>query len=800
MSTVTRALDIFSEAVTLDDASRCAYLDQACGADTLLRTQVEKMLNADAKMGAFLEQPIAAKRFDRSGEQLGKYRLDLLIGSGGMGSVYRATRADGAFDKPVAIKLLMFDAGDLRTRFLQERRILGNLSHSHIATLLDVGNDANGAPYFVMEYIDGVPITQYVREHGLDLRAKIELFLPILDAVQNAHSQLVVHRDIKPGNVFVDSHGVAKLLDFGIAKLLGDTTRDSAKTQTGIGPLTPEYASPEQVRGQPTGTPSDIYSLGILLYEVLVGQRPYEIDDTSPSGIERVVCHTEPVRPSTLSALSSGAGNARDLDAIVLKALAKSAQRRYASCAEFSSDLKRWLSGLTVLARESTTRERLARYMRRHKLGVSVAAATSLALMVGLAVALWQAQVAREQTRIARSERDRAQRINQFLTDTLGAANPADLGRKATVLDVLQRARLVALNDLAEDPETAATTQLALSRTYRSLGDYSTARDCGIAAVDAAKRAGDSAVLIDADLALGSAHFDLGNYNEARAVLSDARNRALQQGSSMQRGTAAAQLGQVENEQGNTDDAGRWFDVALAELPKSAADQRATTLNGYGFSQHQRGDEAAAADLYRQAAAVITQAYPHGNPVLATYLGNLAASLRGLGKLDEANTVLLDQVLPRQIEQLGENHPDVIWTLCSLVGIERDRKNPEAALKYAIRAKAAAENLPDENDWKAYAFEKYGTTLIFADRSSEAIPILQRALAIDKAVLPEDNASIASVESALGLAQSQTGDRAGGEALARSAYARLLKKYGEKNQYTVVAKANLDSIASSPAR
>ncbi len=710
-----------------------------------------------------------------------------------MGSVYRAVRADGAFDKPVAIKLLIFDAGDLRSRFAQEQRILGNLHHANIATLLDVGRDTNGAPYFVMEYIDGVPITRYVRERELSVAGRIELFLPILDAVQSAHSQLIVHRDIKPGNVLVDTQGTPKLLDFGIAKLLDDSV--AAKTRTGIGPLTPEYASPEQVRGQPVGTPSDLYSLGVLLYELVTGKRPYEIVDTSPIGIERVVGDTEPLRPSARVDMGQVRGNARDLDAVLLKAMAKSPAQRYASCTEFAADLRRWLNAEAVIAREPPTRERIARYVRRHRFGVAVGAAASIALAVGSALALWQAHIAREQARVAVIERDRAARVNKFLTDALGAANPADMGRKASVIDVLARARKLADKELAGEPASAAITQLVLSETYRALADFSAARDCAERAVAAATRAGDATLQIDADFALASALYDLGDFKGAQTSADRARAQAVAQGSAKQRGDAATLLGQIAAENGDANRAVGWYEQAMRELPEDDRIDRASVLNNLGAALHQKGDDAGSLAKYREAIALVAD---DGDAATTSFFGNLAAALRRNGRLDEAVEVLTSKVLPKQIELLGENSPDVIWTLSNLVTYEYERNDKVAMLDYARRAYAAAEHLPDENEWKNVAIKKYGLSLLRSDRAAEAVPVLERAVAMSRASLPAGHYNIGSAESALGLARCMSGDRAGGEALARGAYERLLAKYGEKYETTITAKKNLDKILALP--
>lgn len=784
-----KTLRLFEQALDLEDDERDAFLQRECAGDVVLRAEVQALLDADAAAGDFLAQPITAS--GRSGERLGAYRLTRLIGNGGMGSVYCAERADGAFDKPVAIKLLLFDAGDLRTRFALEQRILGALSHRNIASLLDVGQDRNGAPYLIMEYVQGSAITAYVHDHQLDQRARIALFLKILDAVQTAHSQLIVHRDIKPSNVLVDGHGEPKLLDFGIAKLLDHDA--PAMTRTGRGPLTPEYASPEQVRGDPIGVASDIYSLGVLLYELTTGERPYRIDVTRASAIEKIVCHTDPPRPSTRLASPRIGGNVRDLDAIVLKALEKQAARRYVSCAAFADDLQRWLDGREVLARQAPWAERSMRVLRRHRLAAAVAATATITLVAGSAVALWQAHVAQEQAQIASSERDRAQRINHFLTDTLAAANPADLGRKATVVQVLERARQLADKELAGDPQSAASAQLVLAQSYRALGDFDAAQACGEAALKAARQRGDFATVIDAESTLGNVYFDKSNLPQARAMYEQARADALLHGDASQRGNSALELGLIENEEGNAAKARSWLKLAVTELPVEATIERATALDSSGFAADLGGDKITAIALRREAIASMTRAFPRGHPLTATFSVNLANALQKDGQLDEA-VKILDGVLPLQVETLGEYHSDVVWTLTILMGIERKRGHLDAALGYAQRAYETAQHLSDDNDWKAYAFEKYGDTLIAADRAREALPILQKALDIDLAMLPAEHQSIGAVESLLALAQSKIDGRPSGEPLAQAAYARLLAKYGAASDFTIAAKSRLEQI------
>ncbi|HEX4481637.1 MAG TPA: serine/threonine-protein kinase [Rudaea sp.] len=798
MTDPRRAMQLFEQAIALEPSQRERFLTTECGDDTDLRTEIDALIRADSDAGDFLERPVAQPG-NRVGERLGAYRLIALIGSGGMGTVYKAERADRAFAKPVAIKLLLFDAGDLRTRFALEQRILGALSHPNIASLLDVGQDANGAPYLVMEYVEGQPITRYAHDRELDLRTRVELFCKILDAMQTAHSQLVVHRDIKPGNVLVDTHDEPKLLDFGIAKLLDGSV--SVATRTGLGPLTPEYASPEQVRGEPIGTGSDIYSLGVLLYELVTGERPYQIDDTRPASIEHIVCEFDPPRPSTrlprVRSNERADGNRRDLDAVILKAMEKQPAKRYASCATFAEDLQRWLDGVQVHAREPALGERATRFVRRHRFGVSVATAASLALLAGSAVAVWQAHLAREQANIARLERDREQRINRFLTDMLGAANPADLGRKATVMQVMQRAQQLADKELADDPEAAASAQLTIAQSFRALGDLDQAQSAAEAGLRSAEKNGDHSTIINALTTLGDVYFDKANLPQSRKLFERAHDEAQAFGDADARGLAALELGLLSNEEGDPKTAQRWLNAALIAFPPSAAEKRATTLDSLGYAAYLTGDQEASIRYRRDAIALMQSAFPNGHPVIAAFSVNLATALQHAGCFEESEQLLL-KTLPMQIEMFGDHASDVLWTLVTLAGTERHMNRFDDALVHAKRAYDIALTLSDDNDWKAYAFEKYGSTLTEANRAKEALPILEKALVIDKSMLPADHQSIASVESELGLAHSIADRKRSGEPLARAAYDRLREKYGADNDYTVAAKGRLDKILALP--
>jgi eukaryotic-like serine/threonine-protein kinase len=787
----SHTMKVFERALALEGDARAAFLAHECADDEQLRNDVAELLDADAAAVSsdFLARPIEASG-DRSGERIGAYRLVQLIGSGGMGSVYRAERADGAYAKPVAIKLVLFDAGDLRARFALEQRILGAFSHPNIASLLDVGNDGNGAPYLVMELVQGEPITTYVEGHKSAIRARVALFLKILDAVQTAHSHLVVHRDIKPSNVLVDVHGEPKLLDFGIAKLLGEGSQTATRTR--LGPLTPEYASPEQVRGEPLGTGSDIYSLGVLLYELVTGARPYRIDDRRPSAIEHVVCQTEPARPSTHLTSRQAGGSLRDLDAVILKSLEKSARRRYVSCAAFADDLHHWLDGGPVKARNPTVAERALRFVSAHRFGASLVATASITLLVGTAAALWQA---REATRA----RDRAERINGFLQDMLGAADHSNLGRNAKLGDVLDTARRNAEIVLNDDPGTLAATEMTLAKAYDTLGDLDNAMQSANAALAVARKSQLPSLMLDAEIALSNVLINRGEFDAAEKMLKQAHKDAVDVGTARQRGDSAGELGFLETKRGNPADAQRWLETALKELPSNLVELRAAAMNDLSVAQDSAGDFPAALNTIRQCIALLRATYPKGHPLLSQALGNYATALDDSGQHDAASATF-DESLQMKIALLGEDHYSVIGTLSTMTWRSVQQGDTASALAYGARAWAGAQKLSPENPSIDYAAITYAQALMLADRSREALPLIEVALKMRKARLSPDSPYVINTESVLGLAEVQAGDAAGGEALAQSAYARQLEKLGAKHQLTEIAKARLAQITTLEAR
>lgn len=453
------------------------------------------MLAADDEAGEPLLQ-IAARASDSLrieaaqdesilGRQIGVWRITAMLGHGGMGAVYEVQRADAAYSQRAALKLIRAasDSPTARSRFLRERQTLAQLQHPNIATLLDGGISAQGAPYFVMEYIDGQPIVRWCDERGLGLRQRVELFAQVLEAVGYAHRNLVVHRDLKPSNLLVDRDGHVKLLDFGIAKQLkGDDL-----TQTGDRALTFEYASPEQLQQAPITTATDIWQLGVVLHRLLSGSHPFGITEETPlprqlqqlegapEPLTRAAAHASAEEAASRGAPSPQALSASmrgGLAAIVATCLQREPEARYASVDALAADLRRWLDGRPVAAAPLGRRERAWLWLRRNRLLAASTAAVAAALIVGTSVSLWQAREARLQARLAELQSANARAALQFLVDTLAAAAPEQaLNTEVKVRTLLDKARAHLKEDAAMDPAVRQAVQRQLGRLYFSLGE-----------------------------------------------------------------------------------------------------------------------------------------------------------------------------------------------------------------------------------------------------------------------------------------------------------------------------------------
>jgi eukaryotic-like serine/threonine-protein kinase len=492
-----RALSPYiDEALTLSGEAQIAWLEALRAKDTEIARQVEALLEEHraAQQEGFLQRgpTISSNSAHLAGQELGAYKLLSPIGHGGMGVVWLAERSDGRFERKVAVKVLnvaLVGRGG-EERFKREGAILARLSHPHIAKLLDAGVTATGHPYLVLEHIDGESLEQYCDHRKLDVKARVRLFLAVLDAVAHAHANLIVHRDIKPSNVLVSKDGDVKLLDFGIAKLLQGEGQDGTPTlltREGGSALTPEYAAPEQVTGAPVTTATDVYGLGVLFYILLSGQHPAGKAVRSPAALFRAIVETEAPRLSaTASTAQDGFRSAADrgttsdklgralrgdLDTIAAKALKKNPEERYSSVSAFAEDLSRYLKEEPISARPDAFAYRATKFVRRNRTAVALATVAVVAILAGLAGTLVQARTARRERDAALRERDRANRITGFMTDMFKVSDPSQArGESITAREILDKAANQIESGLAKDPEAQAHMMFVMGEVYDNLG------------------------------------------------------------------------------------------------------------------------------------------------------------------------------------------------------------------------------------------------------------------------------------------------------------------------------------------
>jgi serine/threonine protein kinase len=498
---------VLHAALEMNPAERARYLDDACAHQGIARSDIESLVESFEESGTFLDEPapvaaaglaLEASRSCWTGRRLGAYQIVDELGEGGMGTVFRATRADGMYDKQVAIKVIRsgLSTSFFVERFRNESRILASLEHPNIARLLDGGVTEEALPYVVLEFVVGLPIDEYCEHHNLSMDDRLKLFRTVCSAVQYAHQNLVVHRDLKPANILVTEDGVPKLLDFGIAKILDPLSADirADRTLTIMRMMTPDFASPEQVRGEPITTVSDVYSLGVILYVLLTGKRPYRLRSTAPHEISKAVCDEEPERPSAAAlripedtrgtqsaprpAGTDGAPETQrlhralsgDLDNIVLKALRKDPDRRYATVDQLSEDIRRHLEDLPVSARPDTVMYRASKFIARHKAGVAAAVGVAVALVAGMAVALREARIAHdERVRAERRFNDVRKLANTLLFEVHDSIRDLSGATDARRL-ILERAQEY-LDSLAGDSRTDPGLLRELATAYQRLAN-----------------------------------------------------------------------------------------------------------------------------------------------------------------------------------------------------------------------------------------------------------------------------------------------------------------------------------------
>ena len=788
---------IFQAAADIAPELRPDYLSAECGADLELRRDVESLLQSADETFGFLAAPIehaaraVAAEPARPGRRIGPYQILRPLGEGGMGAVFLAARADDQYDRQVAIKLMHAGLGyspSMQARFRAERQILANLDHPNIARLLDGGvtpldDGASAAvPYLVMEYVDGVPIDQYCRRQSLSLDQRLRLFLVVCAAVEYAHKNLIVHRDIKPANILVPASGDPKLLDFGIAKLLDPEFVDdpAARTRPTERLLTPEYASPEQIRGEPVTTATDVHGLGLLLFELLTGRRPFPIATQSPLDAARIICEQEPGLPSaSVDSASNIADDARDLkgdlDNIVLMALRKEPARRYASVAQLSADVRAYLEGYPLLARTDHWTYRSRKFVRRHRFGVAAGLAMVLAL-AGFSTAM--GVLARRATR----EQEIAQRQAQFLADMFHASTPEQArGSTITARDLLDRGALRVDSEFAAEPEVRASLLENIATAYQSLGVLDQAEKLAERSYNLRSRIagpdnpGNANVL---DL-LATVIRLQGQYQKAEPLFRHSlaiRRRAL--GSDhIEVANTLTDLGECLYLEDKDSEAEPVLRQALAIDRRHGADFGATTRDYLALLVERKGGYPEAAALLGEAVDISRRTNGPDSPEYADYLHNLGSALIDTGDLPGAEAKLREALAIRR-KILGNNHPDLYYGLNNLAYVLLNEGDWKAAEPFARESLALTRRtLGAGHPLTANATNSLARILEAEGDFPEAERAFRQALEILRAANQAGGRSEAQIALNLAALELDRGQYAEAERLSRQS-AETLRKLG----------------------
>jgi len=863
----TQIQTLFNAVLAQDPDARDAFLHTACAGDPDLLAEVRSLLAADADAHPLLDS-LALEAMvlpadllpdgilPAEGEQVGPYRIVRPLGRGGMGAVFLAERADGQFEQQVALKLIRGSAasGQIVRRFQSERQILARLQHPHIARLLDGGLTEDGQPYFAMEYVDGVPLDAYCEVHDSTIEERIQLIGAACDAVQSAHRQLVVHRDLKPANILVTAGGQVKLLDFGIAKMLagaedgmGDPMGAPALTQTGHAVMTPAYAAPEQLRHEPVTTATDVYALGVVLYELLAGERPHDVAGCSPAEIERIVSEQAPRPPSAVAPAHRQRRLRGDLDTIVQKALRKEPERRYTSAEALADDLQRHLEGRPVEARPDTAGYRTRKFVQRHRAGVTATAA--VVVLIAALVAFYTTQLAQERDR-ARLEAATATQVSDFLQDLFTVSDPsASGGEDVSARTLLDEGAERIASELTGQPAVQARMMQVMGEVYQRLGAFDAAAPLlehsltlrrelsGVPPLDVAASLNSLAVLRQ----------ETGAYATADSLFRAAL--AIQE---EQRGpddpvvaTTLHNWGTLLHFQGHYDRADALFQRALAIRTAQFGEadlQTASTLNEIATLRFEQDDLDGAEALYRQTLDVRQAHFDGDHPDLAASLNNLAMVLRHKSQFDEAEVryrealamrerlydgphpdvahtlnhlarlysnmgdyataePIARRALAMRIEVFGEAHVETTASMGNLAGIlgSLGRHDEQAAL-YQRALEIIRAKLGPEHPYVAALSYSLASALHAVGTLTDAERYYRESLTLHRALFPEGNANTAYPLIRLGALLTETGRPNEAEALLREAVALRTERLGADHWQVAVARSTLGVCLTEAGR
>jgi eukaryotic-like serine/threonine-protein kinase len=809
-SRISRWEDLFDELVELPAPERARRLAELRAEDGELAERLERLLAADAAGTGFLDRSTLdllgtsreAEETDLepqlpAGTTVGAWRVVSLLGRGGMGEVYLADRTDPAFAQRVALKVIKrgMDSQAIVRRFVRERQILARLDHPNLAHLLDGGTGPDGRPYFALEWVDGEPITAWCRRRDLDLDGRLRLMQTVCLAVASAHHRLVVHRDLKPANILVTEDGTPKLLDFGIAKLLeDDEAAGLTLTQLGARALTPAYAAPEQILGEPVSTATDVYALGVMLYELITGALPHRRDQRALEALASAVEHETVERPS--AALRRPGDRARlarrvagDLDLIVMTAVRRDPARRYPSAQALANDLGHFLAGRPIRARPDEVGYRVRKFVGRHRLPVAAVGTGIAALIAGLVLSLWQAHAASVAALRADAAAQRAERVKSFLISIFEQSDPeAGEGGKLTARELLERGAASIDSGLAGEPEVQADLLDAVARIENNLGLLEQALPHAQHALALRRR-----VLAPSDGRIGLSLVGLGDVQRSRGAKDEARKsfeaalpvliRAFGPGSTevaVARRSLASALREPQESRRAVD----LLRQALATFVHrfgEAHEESASTLLDLGTALEEGQQYREAEVAYRRAAVLLERIFGPRSLRLSGVQDALAGLLDRLGKPAEARP-LLERAIATQRAVLGPHAERLAETLFSYGNLLR-REEEYAAAERAL-SEALAIFGPDRFD-AAHCLRYLGLTAMAQQRYQEAAGLLARAAETYRRTLGEDDVQRWRAVADLGWAHLRLGRLAEARAELGTALAGIERVAGV-NDYVLI--------------
>jgi eukaryotic-like serine/threonine-protein kinase len=718
---------VVDKAMTLNGGERKEYVDSACCQYPAISTDVRELLQyaEESERDHFMKEiwsdhknlllDISGKIKERYRDEkfinreIGAYRIAEVLGRGGMGVVFKANRKDGVFHQEVAIKVIHSgrDTEDTALRFLIEKKIMAGLQHPNIAHLLDGGVTDDGISYLIMEYVDGLPVDQYCDEQRLSIEQRLQLFQEICVTVQYAHNKLIVHRDLKPQNIYVTKEGTLKILDFGIAKILQSDLyqHSSVKTLPGQKIWTPQYAAPEQVKGEAVSVATDLYSLGILLNKILTGTYPYRLEGKSLAEMEDVIKNSEPLLPSEAFNLQENPEDCArkrnttanvylnklkgDLDALVSKSIRKEPEYRYQSCKEISDEIDRYLSGAPLLAREGTYRYRAGKFINRHKMGLATVISIGLIMILMASIFTWRITNERN---IAQLERDKLEQVVDFMTGLFEAADPVlAQGSSLSALDLLEKG-IERAETLQDQPLLQAEMYSVIGKSFRSMNRPNSAIPLLKSALEIqrANVENDHEEIANTLNTLGSVYWSDSKMEQARPYLSEAleMRRRLYGNNHPDVFTSMNNYALVLKDLGEPEEAEKLYMETLEARRDYYGSEHAkvgVSLNNLAFFLKDQGKLEEAEKYYREALTLWRKIQGEEHSDVGIALNNLGSLLRQMGQYDEAEQLLKESIEIRK-KVYGAKHLKVGYALNNLALTLKDKRAYEEAMRYGLQS------------------------------------------------------------------------------------------------------------------